>query len=63
MNRGKIGGQGLVVEVDKMKFGERKYNVGRIVEGSWLVGIIDHVTNELRVEICPNNIRDSNNLL
>ncbi len=62
-NRGKIGGQGSVVEVDEMKFGKRKFNVGRIVEGSWLVGMIDHDSNELRVEICPNNIRDANNLL
>jgi hypothetical protein len=60
LNRGKIRGQGSVVEVDEMKFGKRKYNVGRIVEGSWLVGIIDHDANELRVEICPSNIRDAN---
>ncbi len=63
LNRGKIGGSGSVIEVDEMKFGRRKYNVGRIVEGSWIVGMIEHDTNELRIEICPNNIRDAHNLL
>ncbi len=62
-NRGKVGGSGSVVEVDEMKFGKRKYNVGRVIEGSWIVGIIDHDTNDLRIEICPNNVRDENNLL
>jgi transposase-like protein len=62
-NMGKIAGPGSVVEVDEMKFGKRKYNVGRVIEGSWLVGIIHHDTNELRIDICPNNVRDANNLL
>ncbi len=62
-NIGKIAGPGSVVEVDEMKFGKRKYNIGRVIEGSWPVGIIDHDTNELRIELRPNNVRDANNLL
>jgi transposase-like protein len=34
-----------------------------VIEGSWLVEIIDHDTYQLRIEICPNNVSDANNLL
>ena len=31
-----IGGQGYTVEIDKSKFGRRKYKKGRYVEGQWV---------------------------
>jgi transposase-like protein len=62
-NRGKIGGQGFVVEIDEMKLGKRKFNVGRLVDGSWLLGIVCLNTNEFRIEICPDNKRDASTLL
>lgn len=34
----KIGGYNKVVEIDEAKFGKRKYNRGRIIEGQWLFG-------------------------
>jgi len=37
---GYIGGDGFIVEVDECKIGRRKYERGRIVEGSWIFGII-----------------------
>lgn len=35
---GQIGGEGKVVEIDESKFGKRKYNVGRLIEGQWVFG-------------------------
>jgi transposase-like protein len=36
----KIGGPGIVVEIDETKLGKRKYNRGHMVEGVWiLVGV------------------------
>ncbi|XP_051171181.1 uncharacterized protein LOC127288027 [Leptopilina boulardi] len=32
---GKIGGIGEIVEIDECKIGRRKYQRGRVVEGSW----------------------------
>ena len=60
---GNIGGPGHIIEVDEMKIGRRKYNQGRIVEGVWLLGMIDVATNQIRLEFCPENKRDSNTLL
>ena len=36
----KIGGEGIIVEVDKSKLGKRKYNRGKHIEGTWVaIGI------------------------
>ena len=34
----KIGGEGCTIEIDESKFGRRKYNVGRVIEGQWVFG-------------------------
>ena len=54
----KIGGPGTVVEVDEAKFGKRKYNRGRMVRGSWVIGGIQRGTDSCFMEICPGNVRD-----
>ncbi|VDH94313.1 Hypothetical predicted protein [Mytilus galloprovincialis] len=43
----KFGGPGLIVEIDEAKFGKRKYNRGRVVEGNWVLGGICGETKEI----------------
>lgn len=56
---GQIGGPGEIVEIDECKIGRRKYERGRVVEGSWIPGMIHRGHSEnYRLEICPENKRD-----
>ena len=41
-----IGGPGVKVEIDESKFGNRKYNRGRQVEGHWVFGGTERITGE-----------------
>ena len=43
----KIGGKNCIVEVDEAKFGKRKYNRGRVVEGQWVFGGICRESKEV----------------
>ena len=62
MQNRKLGGEGRTVEVDETKVGRRKNHKGRVVDGSWVFGLIDRETGELRLELCPNNKRDAGTL-
>ena len=56
-----IGGPGIEVEIDESKFGRRKYNRGRQVDGHWVFGGIERVSGEcFLVEVQQ---RDANTLL
>ncbi|KAF8792964.1 hypothetical protein HNY73_004498 [Argiope bruennichi] len=50
---GKIGGVGKIVEIDESKFGKRKYNRGKRVEGKWVFGGIVRYTNDCFFEVVP----------
>jgi hypothetical protein len=34
-NKGRIGGENVIVEIDESKFGKRKYHRGHPVEDAW----------------------------
>ncbi|XP_022117869.1 uncharacterized protein LOC110995153 [Pieris rapae] len=60
---GKIGGPGKIVQIDESKFGKRKYNRGRHIEGHWVLGMIADNSEDLRLEVCPDNIRSADVLI
>lgn len=37
----KIGGENVIVEIDESLFGKRKNHKGRIVEGVWVLGLVE----------------------
>ncbi|XP_045468447.1 uncharacterized protein LOC123676540 [Harmonia axyridis] len=42
-----LGGPGKIVEIDEAKFGRRKYNRGRIIEGQWIFGGIERESKKV----------------
>ena len=56
-----IGGPGKIVEIDESKFGRRKYNRGRVVDGHWVFGGVERGTRKaFMVEVAD---RSKNTLL
>lgn len=60
-NQEAIGGPGKVVEIDESKFGKRKFNVGRRVDGVWVFGGIERETK--RRFVLPVERRDAATLI
>lgn len=54
----KIGGPGVIVQIDEAKFGWMKYNRGRHVEGQWVLGMIDQ-RGLLRLEIVAKRDKET----
>lgn len=61
-NSEQIGGQGIIVEIDEAKFGRRKYNRGRIVEGQWVFGGVER-ENKHHQFLVPVAARNKDTLL
>ena len=57
----KIGGPGEIVEIDESKFGKRKYNVGRLIDGQWVFG--GFCRNTRKSFMVPVRNRDRDTLL
>lgn len=57
----KLGGIDKIVEIDEAKFGKRKYNRGRIVDGEWVFGGLERGSKEVFMELVPD--RSANTLL
>ena len=51
----KIGGNDI--EIDESKFGKRKYNRGKHVEGVWIFGMVER-TAERRIVLVPVDVRN-----
>lgn len=61
---GRIGGVGKIVEIDECKIGRRKYERGRVVEGTWILGMVHRGhPHSYRLKICPENKRNAATLL
>ncbi|CAG4986836.1 unnamed protein product [Parnassius apollo] len=54
--QGKIGGPNKVVQIDESKFGKRKFNRGRHIEGHWVIGMIEDGNDDLRLEKTKNSL-------
>ena len=51
-----IGGPGKEVEIDENKFGKRKYNRGRAVDGHWVFGGMERGSGDsFLVEVAQRN--------
>ena len=55
----KIGDKGHVVEIDESKFGKRKFNKGRQVDGCWVLGGIDRETRETFFKVVPDRTTET----
>ncbi|KAK3889927.1 hypothetical protein Pcinc_006081 [Petrolisthes cinctipes] len=49
----------MIVEIDEGKFGKRKYNVSRIVEGQWVFGGICRQTRSFFMVLVPSRDKDT----
>lgn len=58
----KIGGEGIIVELDESKFGKRKSHRGHQVDGVWIFGGVER-TVERRIFLVPVENRNSTTLL
>ncbi len=49
-----LGRPGKTVEIDESKFGKRKYNRGRLIDGHWVFGGIERGSNKSFMLVVPD---------
>ncbi len=59
-NQRKLSG---VFAIDETRIDKRKFECGHLVEGSWVLGIIELGSKEFRLEICPGSSQSAAMLL
>lgn len=57
----RIGGKKVVIEVDESKFGKRKYNRGRMIDGVWVVGLVER-TEQRKIILKKVKTKDKDTL-
>jgi transposase-like protein len=57
----KLGGKGVIVEIDETLVAKVKYNVGKAlkIRQVWLFGLIDRATNKCFLTIVPNRKKET----
>jgi hypothetical protein len=58
----KIGGNGIMVEIEESRFGKRKYNRDHCVKGVWILGLIEK-TGQKRIRLVTLKDRSKTILL
>ncbi|KAG5679537.1 hypothetical protein PVAND_009097 [Polypedilum vanderplanki] len=61
LNAKPLGGIGRTIEIDESKFGRRKYNRGKRVEGQWIFGLLERETGD--IILVPVEKRDRDTLI
>ena len=54
-----VGGPDKVVEIDEAKFGKRKYNCGRVIDGQWLFGGFERESKRFFMVPVPDRTRET----
>ena len=54
----RLGGVGKIVEIDESKFGKRKFNRGKRVDGKWVFGGVERGSNKSFFRVVENRGKD-----
>ena len=54
-----LGGPGKTAEIDEAKFGKRKFNQGRRIEGTWVFGCFERETKEIFMVTVPDRSKET----
>lgn len=58
-NSRQLGGPGKTVEIDEAKFGKRKYQRGRFIEGQWVFGGFERCSKNVFFVPVPDRTKDT----